>query len=492
MLSAIAMFEYARELPIYEHLSVLTEAIWSEGTALVKALPGAGKTTCLPLALLETMPEVGARRPKIFVVQPRRVAAKLAAYRCSELLKRKVGDLVGYQVRDDVCTTERTEIVFTTAGTFLQVLGTRGGVNNAVIILDEFHERSVEMDLAIAWLKRQAADSMLRFVVMSATLDIGALQEYLGHPPAFEIPGRTFPVEIDYSARRPEESLPSALQRVCREVINGGELGAGLIFLPGKGEIESAARQLEPVLNTAGWSCDLLHGQLPLEEQRRVVASHSGKRIVLATNIAETSVTLKDVTWVVDSGEVRRLRWDLDTGFESLLLESISKASAEQRAGRAGRVQAGRCIRLFSSAQWNHLSQFEPASVLREDILTALTKGLGLGLRPEDWLTPPADASLQFAYEWIRIQKLYDDSDGPTLLGTEILNRPMSLRESLFVHYASQEHMTKPALSWVALWQEPPPRRLRLPDTSASSDCEPWLSSRPENLMPERENLECG
>ena len=477
------MFDYARELPIYDHLDALTGTIWSHESTLVKALPGAGKTTCLPLALLETMPSHNQSSPQIVVVQPRRVAAKLAAHRCSELLGTKLGGPIGYQVRDEVCVSDETQVLFTTAGTFIQLLAHPRGLHAAIVLLDEFHERSLEMDLALAWLKRVSESSKLRCVVMSATLDIEALKTYLNHPPSFEIPGRTFPVDISYAPRRAQETLSSALLRVCRDVINAGELGAGLVFLPGKGEIESAIQHLEPSLKAAGWSCVALHGQLPLEEQRRVVAANCGKRVVLSTNIAETSLTLKDVTWVVDSGEVRRLRWDLETGFESLLLESISKASAEQRAGRAGRVRAGRCIRLFSSAQWNHLSHFDPASVLREDILSALMRAMGLGLSIRDWLTPPTEAALNFSTTWLDLHQLRDSETELTALGRKVLGRPMSLREALFVYHAEERGLRDAALLWVALWQEPPPRRLTLSDTSAASDCEAWLSARPDDLM---------
>ena len=139
---------------------------------------------------------------------------------------------------------------------------------------------------------------------MSATLDLDVLQAYLGKSRTFEIPGRTYPVKTSFVAPKPDEPRSRALLRVCRDVINRGEEGAGLVFLPGKGEIEEAERLLEPVLSKVGWSCMSLHGQLPLDVQRQVVAQNTGRRIVLSTNIAETSLTLQDVTWVVDSGEV--------------------------------------------------------------------------------------------------------------------------------------------------------------------------------------------
>lgn len=482
MLSQFPMFDYAQELPIYEHLRKLTEAIWSENAVLVQALPGAGKTTCLPLALLETLPSALPATTRVVVVEPRRVAAKLAAYRCSEMLGTPVGRVVGYQVRDDVRSTDDTKVLFTTAGTFLQLLMQPCGLRDCVVLLDEFHERSIEMDLALAWLRKELDRPDLRLVVMSATLDLEALRVYLNQPSTFEIPGRTFPVDTEFVPRRTDETLPRALQRVCREVINRGEKGAGLVFLPGKGEIEAAARQLEPALRDAGWKCVSLHGQLPLEEQRHVVSDASGKRVVLSTNIAETSLTLRDVTWVVDSGEVRRLRWDLETGFESLLLESISRASAEQRAGRAGRVQSGRCIRLFSSVQWNQLTHFEPASVLREDLLTAVARSLGFGLSVDDWLTPAPEPSFRFALAWLQSHQLCSEDGRLTEPGRRILASPMSLREAVFVRYATQEDCLDAALSWVALWQEPPPKRLELSDTSAASDCEAWLAAEAEDL----------
>ena len=488
MVIEVSMFEYARSLPIYEHLSELTEAIWSEDRALVQALPGAGKTTCLPLALRETL-IAGEKPTKIYVVQPRRVAAKLAAHRCSEMIESSVGSVVGYVVRDDAKVRPSTEVIFMTAGTFVQKLAQPQTFSHALVILDEFHERSVEMDLILAWLKQHQTSLGLRFVVMSATLDRKLLEAYLGEVRSFDIPGRTFPVETSFVAPKPDEPRFHTLLKVCREVINSGEEGAGLVFLPGKGEIEEAERLLRPVLARVDWSCMTLHGQLPLDVQRKVVSQSTGRRVVLSTNIAETSLTLRDVTWVVDSGEVRRLRWDLDSGFESLLLESISRASAEQRAGRAGRVQPGHCYRLFSSAHWNQMSQFEPASILREDIMNGVARGLSLGLSSRDWLTPANPATLEFVHHWLDVHALREDETHLSGRGSEILAKPMSIREALFVHYAEQVHQKDGALSWVALWQEPAPRSLTLSDTSAASDCEAWLTAKPADFAKGQDKL---
>ena len=243
---------------------------------------------------------------------------------------------------------------------------------------------------------------------------------------------------------------------------------AGLVFLPGKGEIEEAERLLRPVLARVDWSCMTLHGQLPLDVQRKVVSQSTGRRVVLSTNIAETSLTLRDVTWVVDSGEVRRLRWDLDSGFESLLLESISRASAEQRAGRAGRVQPGHCYRLFSSAHWNQMSQFEPASILREDIINGVARGLSLGLVSRDWLTPPNPATLDFVHHWLDVHALRGDETHLSGRGSEILAKPMSIREALFVLLMLNKFIKRTArCPGSHCGKEPPPRSLTLSDTSA-------------------------
>ena len=372
------------------------------------------------------------------------------------MVDSSVGSVVGYVVRDDAKVRPSTEVIFMTAGTFVQKLAQPQTFSHALVILDEFHERSVEMDLILAWLKQHQTSLGLRFVVMSATLDRKLLEAYPGEVRSFDIPGRTFPVETSFVA-------PNLMNRafirswVCREVINSGEEEPVWFFCPAKVRLKRPSVYLSG-LARVDWACMTLHGQLPLDVQRKVVSQSTGRRVVLSTNIAETSLTLRDVTWVVDSGEVRRLRWDLDSGFESLLLESISRASAEQRAGRAGRVQPGHCYRLFSSAHWNQMSQFEPASILREDIMNGVARGLSLGLSSRDWLTPANPATLEFVHRWLDVHELRENEMHLSGRGREILAKPMSIREALFVHYAKQVHQKDGALSWVALWQEPPPR----------------------------------
>ena len=482
------MFEYAKTLPISSQLAEITSAVWDERVVILQASPGAGKTTCLPIALLDTTPHA-VDASMITVIQPRRVAAKLAAYRCAELMGTHVGRRVGYEVRDDRRCGEETELIFTTAGSFLQRLHHRPNACRGVVILDEFHERSLEMDLIVAWLKNRGASSDLRFVVMSATLDTEELSSYLGINRSFVVPGRMYPVTTEWVPQRSGEDLTRCLMRVCRSVLSSDETGSGLVFLPGKSEIDAASRALGDLCERSGWSLEILHGQLPLEKQRRVVSDDSGKRIILSTNLAETSVTLRDVTWVIDSGQVRRLEWDLETGFESLVLGQISRASADQRAGRAGRVRPGRCYRLFSTVEWNQMSPFEPEAIRREDILDIIAQSLRLEVPTSDWLTQPHEKSVKLAHEWLTEHSLTDGDMRLSDIGRRLASQPMSLREAMFVSLAEEEGLGADARTWTALLQEAPPHTLELSETSAESDLQAWLSAESEDVPSSQRRL---
>ncbi len=368
---------------------------------MLQAPPGAGKTTRVPLHLLANQGQAG----RILLIEPRRLATRAAAERLAASLGEAVGQRVGYSVRLESRTSAATRLECLTAGLFLRRLQEDPALEGvACVIFDEFHERGAEADLALA-LVRQARGLLrpdLRLLLMSATLDLEPLAAGIDQARVINSPGRSHPVEVIY--QRPRER-----ERLERQVVRGleehwlpqrrpGE--TVLVFVPGRREIEQTR---EAILGSDWGSavpCLALHGQLPLAEQARAIAPvhDSAGRIVLATSIAESSLTIEGVTLVIDSGLSRRNRFDPGTGMDRLVTVPSSLASAEQRRGRAGRLGPGRCLRLWSPGATPSRPGFDPPELLEGDPLPVVLQlaawGAGLG---DDlpWLDPPPRPALQ-------------------------------------------------------------------------------------------------
>jgi ATP-dependent helicase HrpB len=396
-----------QRLPIDPLLEEVVGALVAPGTTLVlQAPPGAGKTTRVPLALLEGLPEsVGS----IWMLEPRRIAARMAAERLASECGEAVGRRVGYSVRLESRTSARTRVEVLTTGLFLRRLQADPSLQGVgCVLFDEFHERSAEADLALALL-RQARSLLapdLRLVLMSATVDAERLAAALPGARLLRSEGRSHPVTISHQRPREGERLEwqvvRALETHWLDPRGSPEAGSGsnvLVFLPGQREIQACQRAIA----STGWGRDLpvesLHGNLPLEAQRRALSEardHHGK-VVLATAIAESSLTIAGVGLVIDAGLSRRSRFDPATGLEGLVTMPASQASAEQRAGRAGRLGPGRCVRLWSPAELQRRPSFDPPQLLEADPLplalqlTAWGDPLGQGL---DWLDAPSAGPL--------------------------------------------------------------------------------------------------
>ena len=326
---------------------------------MLVAPPGAGKTTRVPLALLDA-PWLGGR--KIVMQEPRRLAARAAARRMAATLGEAVGETVGYRVRLDSKVGPRTRIEVVTDGLFLRMLQDDPSLDGiGCVIFDELHERGLETDLSFA-LVREAQTALredLRIIAMSATLDPGPVAERLGGAPLIESAGRMFPVETRYLDREPagrlEDTVASAVRRALAE-----ESGSALVFLPGVGEI----RRVEERLQGVGADIDVapLYGDLsPAEQDRAIAPSPAGRRkVVLATSIAETSLTIEGVRIVVDGGLMRVPRFSPRSGMTRLETVRVSQASADQRRGRAGRLEPGVCYRLWTEEAQRGLLPFTP------------------------------------------------------------------------------------------------------------------------------------
>ncbi|MEP5764400.1 MAG: ATP-dependent helicase HrpB [Halieaceae bacterium] len=384
------------DLPIGEVLAELKAALGRADSVVLEAPPGAGKTTVVPLALLDS-DWLGSR--KILMLEPRRMAARAAAERMASTLGEKAGETVGYRVRLDSKISKATRIEVITEGILTRMLQTDPALAGvACLIFDEFHERSLDSDLGLA-LALQGRELFregdpLKLLVMSATLDGAGIAELLGGAPLVSSQGKQFPVSVHYGAAwKPRENTVERVLACLREIVSKPETGSVLVFLPGQGEIRRVAQQLPSFENVI---VAPLYGGLSLAQQQQAIApAEDGQRkIVLATNIAETSLTIDGITTVVDSGLAREPRFDPATGMTRLQTRRIAQDSATQRMGRAGRLQAGYCYRLWSEEQQTQLAPRSTPEILQADLAPLALQLLAWGVAdPAElrWLDlPPA------------------------------------------------------------------------------------------------------
>ena len=382
----------AMRLPIDDILPDLAAALHRAGRAVLQAPPGAGKTTRVPLALLD---QISGR---ILVLEPRRLAARAAAEQMARLLGEQVGAQVGYRIRGEAVVSNATRIEVVTEGILTRMLQSDPELRGVgAVIFDEFHERSLNADLGLAltWEIREALRPDLVVVVMSATLDTDPVAALLDDAPILTAQGRAYPVETRWLARpRPktERFEVSAANLIAQAASEGA--GSVLAFLPGEGEIRRVASALEGRVGDA--EIRPLYGALPFAQQRAAIAPMAaGRKIVLATAIAETSLTIEDIRIVVDCGLARRARFNPGTGMSRLVTERVTRAEAEQRRGRAGRVAAGLCYRMWARSEEGALAGFAPPEIARADLsglaLELAVWGGAEGLR---FLTPPPEGAM--------------------------------------------------------------------------------------------------
>ncbi len=388
-------------LPVEQALPAL-EAALARGHAVLSAPPGSGKTTRVPLALLEA-PWLEGR--KILMLEPRRPAARMAARFMAGLLGETVGQTVGYHMRMERRTGPRTRIEVLTEGMLVRRLQADPELaDTGLVIFDEFHEHSLQSELGLALCLDlcSALRDDLRLLVMSATLDEAAIAERLGAE-VVASDGGLHPVTVEHLAR-PADDVLRATERLVHRALDEQE-GDLLVFLPGKGEISRLARRLEEAAIPA--EVHLLHGELDAAAQNRVLQPEPGhpRRVVLATDVAETSLTLEGITTVVDSGLARKPRFDPDTGLTRLVTLPVSRASARQRAGRAGRLGPGHCYRAWTEAEHGRRPDRHPAEILQADLAPlALELALWGVQDPADltWIHPPPEAAWNQAVALLR------------------------------------------------------------------------------------------
>jgi ATP-dependent helicase HrpB len=398
-------------LPIDAILDDLRQALRERHETVLEAPPGAGKTTHVPLALLDEPWLVGK---KILMLEPRRIAAKNAAHRIASLLGEPAGQTIGYRMRLESKTSHATRIEVITEGILTRMLQQDPSLEGiGLVIFDEFHERSLDSDLALSLclkgreLFRDESDP-LKLLVMSATLDSSAITQLLDNAPVVRSEGRTYPVDIRYGqAAKPGERIVERMVATLKQAINDNPDRSILAFLPGQGEIHRTADALgEWLLERRIRDIQLhpMYGNLTLEEQQQAIAPlPAGQRkVVLATNIAETSLTIDGVDVVVDSGLVREARFDPGTGMTGLHTTRISRASSTQRAGRAGRLAPGICYRLWTESQQEQLVAHTTPEILRADLAPLALQLLQWGVNdPAElrWLDAPPSGPWQQALD---------------------------------------------------------------------------------------------
>ncbi|MDC9582035.1 ATP-dependent helicase HrpB [Xenorhabdus sp. PR6a] len=386
-------------LPIHDIVGSVIAELQTSKQVLLHAPTGAGKSTGLPLAILRQASLAG----RIIMLEPRRLAARSVAQRLAEQLNEPVGMTVGYRMRAETKVSAATRLEVVTEGILTRMLQQDPELSGvSLVILDEFHERSLQADLALALLLdvQEGLRDDLRILVMSATLDNQRLSALLPDAPVIVSEGRSYPVTRSYHPLSPhqpfEQSVASAVLQLLQQ-----ETGSLLLFLPGVGEIQRVLSQLEGKLNDDTLLCPL-YGALSLSEQRKAIAASPAgmRKVVLATNIAETSLTIEDIRLVVDSGLERTSRFDPKNGLTRLMTQRISQASMVQRAGRAGRLEAGVCWHLFSQEQAERAREHSEPEILHSDLSGLLLSLLQWGCRDSTqlhWLDNPPQPALAVA-----------------------------------------------------------------------------------------------
>ena len=412
-------------LPIDPLLPAIVAALRAGTRLILRAAPGAGKTTRVPAALLDAG-IAGGRQ--VMVLEPRRIAARAAAEYVAAARGAAVGGEVGYRVRFEARGGARTRLWFVTEGVLGRQLARDPFLEDVgVLVLDEFHERHLPGDVALA-IARELQESVrpdLKLVVMSATLDTAALAAYLPGAALLTSEGRAHPVDIAHAAAPDDRWLApriaAALAGLLRDGDDGGDV---LVFLPGAAEIRRATEALAPLAGAHDFDVLPLHGELPLDAQRRVLRRGARRRVVLATNVAETSLTVEGVTAVIDSGLARLAEYDARRGLNALRLAPISRAAAEQRAGRAGRTAPGRCVRLWTAAEHADRLPRETPEIRRLELsATALElRAWGVGdLTTFAWLDAPRPGAVAQAEALLHGLGALDAAGAITPLGRELL-----------------------------------------------------------------------
>lgn len=419
-------------LPIDSLLPEIVAELRRSSNLILEAAPGAGKTTRVPSALLDA----GIGNGEVWVLEPRRLAARMAARRVAEERGEPLGETVGYQVRFEEVASRKTRLRFLTEGVLTRRLLSDPKLKNVgTVVLDEFHERHLQADLALALLKRLQATTRpdLKLVVMSATLDAAPIASYLNNAPTLSSEGKRFDVAIEHlshESNRPlAEQVATAVERLLADKLDGDVL----VFLPGAAEIRRAQTACAALAEKHDLLLLPLHGELSPAEQDRAVRPADRRKIILSTNVAESSVTIDGVVAVIDSGLARIASHSAWSGLARLNVQRVSKASATQRAGRAGRTRPGRCLRLYTAQDFQARADHETAEVHRLDLAEPALELHSAGianLQSFGWFEAPPASAIEAADSLLNKLGAIDASGLVTKTGEQMLRFPLHPRQS--------------------------------------------------------------
>ena len=418
------------ELPIDAYLESIENSLTKSPNLIIEAAPGTGKTTRIPPALIDSPI---SKNNQVWVLEPRRLAARLSANRIAQERNEKLGETIGYQIRYENYSSARTQLLFLTEGLFTRKLiqnPTLKGVS--IVVLDEFHERNLQTDVALALLRRLQKTSRpdLKIVVMSATMDCASISQYLGNCPVISCEGKSFDVEIKYLAGSSNSSISELVQTAVNNIVSDGFDGDVLVFLPGAAEIRRAALALEKMAQSEGILLAKLHGELAPHEQQFALSPSSQRKIILSTNVAETSITIEGLGAVIDSGLERTVEYSQWSGLPTSSIQRISQASAKQRAGRAGRTRHGKCIRLYSAMDFSLRPEFRVPEILRSDLsgITLELLATGFVIDEIEWLDSPAAAQIENALTLLRSLGAINSRNQLLDVGREMIRFPLHPR----------------------------------------------------------------
>lgn len=443
-------------LPIDDFIPAIEEKIKLSGNLVITAAPGAGKTTRLPPALLKAVTK------KVIVLEPRRMAAIAAAHRIAEEQGWQVSREVGYQVRFANKTSSETRLIFMTEALLARQMIADPELSDVdLVILDEFHERSLHVDLALGLLRElQELGREIKILVMSATLEADKISSYLGNCDVVSVPGKLFELDVRYQkGSQLLQTFPAFYENLF-QTLKEAQIQTDkdiLIFLPGVGEIDRAKNTFQAWADSKNIDLIPLHGSLNIDDQRRALQKTSRQRIILSTNIAESSVTLDGVNTVIDSGLAKNMKQDHRTGFSRLELGRISLSSAIQRAGRAARQFPGICYRMWNKMDELSFTKSEIAEIQRVELTESLLFLSAQGVSDFNaftWFERPPAVALQNASQYLKISGALDENNKITNLGKKILHFPLPVRLAKLMLVGMDMGLTELASEMAALLQE--------------------------------------
>ena len=439
-------------LPVCKYEDEILAHLAQAGRLILTAPTGSGKSTQVPRILMQSLQVEG----RVICVQPRRVAARFLAKRVASECGAELGEQVGYAVRQDSRYNKRTELLFVTEGVLLKIFQENPSLDGiGAIVLDEFHERNWQTDLLVSLLKRlQLKRSDFSLVVMSATLELKKLEAYL-EAPTIEVTCRNYPVNIFYKSFTVDVPVWQRAAGVCKEALQGEESGTVLIFMPGAFEIRKTIEQLRKFLRAD--EVFSLYGEMSPKDQDEALAPSDGRKVIVCTNIAETSLTVPNVKCVIDSGLARVKRYDLSRGIETLLIEDIAVSSSDQRAGRAGREREGHCYRLWSKSQHERRALATEAELRRIDLSEFLLQAQvlwGDDFSSYDWFERPKEEALEESFSLLKNLDALTAEGQLTEHGRTMASLPLSTRQARFLVAASESGCSELAALVAALISE--------------------------------------